>query len=327
MGKRPWAWMHLPSRRVFGGDIFFVDLLSWGFWKCWIWRLFEFQDCMYIHPKLKLPPFFGCFQIDFVSIILLVISSFYGFFVFSTAMNPCHCWRDLKSGWTCRDAGTWRLSWSKDLCNWKFVEALWRLVGWVPGCSLVGAAWFVRNKTRKDFFTKVFLTKVWKGFCSPDSDSYRGSYFQYGGRATNHFGGLDVAPGCHRRVQRTWCHCWVPLQGAIVVCYGGGSWHVVCYGLGVTTNFGGVDGGRCWVPLQGAIVVCHGGGKHFFFTLITQNCFLLSGVYAVFFFNLVWKVQAILFKDVSSKVSNEKNTTSPRSSASSWEHGAENFLR
>ena len=34
----------------------------------------------------------------------------------------------------------------------------------------------------------------------------------------------------------------MPLQGAIVVCYGGGR---------VTTNFGGVD----VVPLQGAIVV------------------------------------------------------------------------
>ena len=34
----------------------------------------------------------------------------------------------------------------------------------------------------------------------------------------------------------------VPLQGAIVVCYGG--------------NFGGVD----VVPLQGAIVVCYGCG-------------------------------------------------------------------
>ena len=42
------------------------------------------------------------------------------------------------------------------------------------------------------------------------------------GRATNHFGGLDVAPGCHCRVQRTWCHCWRPLQGAIVVCYSWG---------------------------------------------------------------------------------------------------------
>ena len=24
------------------------------------------------------------------------------------------------------------------------------------------------------------------------------------------------------RVQWTWCHCWVPLQGAIVACYGWG---------------------------------------------------------------------------------------------------------
>ena len=61
----------------------------------------------------------------------------------------------------------------------------------------------------------------------------------------------------------------LPLQGAIVVCYGWGEgddqlWGsgrgaiVVCYGLGVTTNFGGVD----VVPLQGAIVVCYGlGGR------------------------------------------------------------------
>ena len=38
----------------------------------------------------------------------------------------------------------------------------------------------------------------------------------------------------------------VPLQGAIVVCYGGGR-------RGVTTNFGGVD----VVPLLGAIAGCH----------------------------------------------------------------------
>ena len=43
----------------------------------------------------------------------------------------------------------------------------------------------------------------------------------------------------------------MPLQGAIVVCYGMGG--------RVTTNFGGVD----VVPLQGAIVVCYGwGGDH-----------------------------------------------------------------
>ena len=57
-----------------------------------------------------------------------------------------------------------------------------------------------------------------------------------GGRATNHFGGLDVAPGCHCRVQWTWCHCWVPGR--------------------VTTNFQGVD----VVPLLGAILVCYGWG-------------------------------------------------------------------
>ena len=54
----------------------------------------------------------------------------------------------------------------------------------------------------------------------------------------------------------------MPLQGAIVVCYGSG---------GVTTSFGGVDvvplvttnfWGVGVVPLQGAIVVCYGlGGR------------------------------------------------------------------
>ena len=87
----------------------------------------------------------------------------------------------------------------------------------------------------------------------------------------------------------------VPLQGAIVVCYGGDggptladwTWHqgavagchcsvlwlggegddqgsgrgasagCHCSVLWVMTNFGGVD----VVPLQGAIVVCYGGGR------------------------------------------------------------------
>ena len=31
--------------------------------------------------------------------------------------------------------------------------------------------------------------------------------------------------------------------------------------------------GRCWVPLQGAIVVCYGWGRHFFFILRTQKLF------------------------------------------------------
>ena len=46
----------------------------------------------------------------------------------------------------------------------------------------------------------------------------------------------------------TWCHCWVPLQGAIVVCLWWGKWRV-------TTNFGGVD-----VPLQGAHGTLHSNG-------------------------------------------------------------------
>ena len=67
------------------------------------------------------------------------------------------------------------------------------------------------------------------------------SYFQYGERATNHFGGLDVAPGCHCRVQRTWCHCC-----AIIGCHCSVLW----LGERVMTNFGELD----VVPLLGAIV-------------------------------------------------------------------------
>ena len=58
---------------------------------------------------------------------------------------------------------------------------------------------------------------------------------------------------------------------------------------------GGVDGGRCWVPLQGAIVVCYGWRRHFFFTLIMQKLvFVLSGVYAgiifvCFYLESIWQ--------------------------------------
>ena len=57
----------------------------------------------------------------------------------------------------------------------------------------------------------------------------------------------------------------MPLQGAIVVCYGWGAegddqvvvpLHAMVGGRRVTTNFGGV----VVVPLQGAIVVCYGWG-------------------------------------------------------------------
>ena len=75
-----------------------------------------------------------------------------------------------------------------------------------------------------------------------------------GVRAMNHFGGLDVALGCHCRVQWTWCHCsvlWLGrvttnLRGAIAGCHCS-----VLVGKGrVTANFAGVDA----VPLQGAVV-------------------------------------------------------------------------
>ena len=86
-------------------------------------------------------------------------------------------------------------------------------------------------------------------------------------------------------VGRFECHCWVPLQaGSVTTNFGGVPLQgaiVVCYGWGkVTTNFGGVDvvplqgaivwgkgrvtanfGGVDVVPLQGAIVVCYGGGR------------------------------------------------------------------
>ena len=81
----------------------------------------------------------------------------------------------------------------------------------------------------------------------------------------------------------------MPLQGAIVVCYGGGR---------VTANFGGVRGAiagsHCSVlegddqllgSGRGAIAGCHCsvlwlGGGHFFFTLITQKLVFAIWVYA-----------------------------------------------
>ena len=55
-----------------------------------------------------------------------------------------------------------------------------------------------------------------------------------GGQGATNFGGVDVVPllgviaiansgsgrGAIAGGERTWCHCRVPLQGAIVVCYG-----------------------------------------------------------------------------------------------------------
>ena len=62
----------------------------------------------------------------------------------------------------------------------------------------------------------------------------------------------------------TWCHCWVPLQGAIVV--------------GRVTNFEGVD----VVPLQGAIVVCYGWGAFF---LYIDNPKLVFAIWGLCWYN------------------------------------------
>ena len=99
----------------------------------------------------------------------------------------------------------------------------------------------------------------------------------------------------------TWCRggergddqLWGSWRGAIAGCH----FSLVPFGGRVTTNFGG--GGCCWVPLQGAIVVCYGCPWHFFFTLITQKLVLLSGVYAgiiwCWFFCLFYDKMLVLF--------------------------------
>ena len=62
---------------------------------------------------------------------------------------------------------------------------------------------------------------------------------------------------------------WGIGRGAIAGCHCSLLW----FGgrVRVTTNFGGMDGGRCWVPLHSAIVVCYGWGRHFFFILKAQK--------------------------------------------------------
>ena len=48
------------------------------------------------------------------------------------------------------------------------------------------------------------------------------------GEEGDNFEGMDVVPlldaieRCHCSVLWLRCHCWVPLLGAVVVCYGGG---------------------------------------------------------------------------------------------------------
>ena len=59
------------------------------------------------------------------------------------------------------------------------------------------------------------------------------------------------------QLEWTWCHCWVPLQCAIVMCYGGGR-GIGCYGWGEGDDRGTrvpLQGAVDVVPLLGAIVV------------------------------------------------------------------------
>ena len=103
------------------------------------------------------------------------------------------------------------------------------------------------------FWMGFLLLKSWVGWFffvfdfSPDSDSFWGSCFRKGGRATNHFGGLDVAPVLLQGAVDV-----VPLLGPIVGCHCSVLW----LGGRVTTNVGGVD----VVPLLGAIAGCHWRG-------------------------------------------------------------------
>ena len=58
----------------------------------------------------------------------------------------------------------------------------------------------------------------------------------------------------------TWCHCWVPLHGAMVMCYGGGRGSGAIAGCHCSVLwFGGDDqlwGSGRWT-LLGAIAGCH----------------------------------------------------------------------
>ena len=66
-----------------------------------------------------------------------------------------------------------------------------------------------------------------------------------------------MAPGCHRRAQRTWCHCWVPLSGAIVACYGGGRGSGAIAGCHCNVLLLGGGDDQLWGSGRGAIAGCH----------------------------------------------------------------------
>ena len=65
-------------------------------------------------------------------------------------------------------------------------------------------------------FCAIFDPCSWP--ISPDSDSYRGSHFQQGGEGDEPLWRI----GRGTRVPLQGAVCWVPLAGAIVVCYGWG---------------------------------------------------------------------------------------------------------
>ena len=118
------------------------------------------------------------------------------------------------------------------------------------------------RKTKKTNPVRRILGKsIQDCFFSPDSDSYKGVLTSNRGEADEPLwrigrgtkvplqGAIVVCYGWGRRVTTNFGGVVVvPLQGAIVVCYG--------WGAEVATNFGGV----VVVPLQGAIVVCYGWG-------------------------------------------------------------------
>ena len=100
---------------------------------------------------------------------------------------------------------------------------------------------------------------MWYGWGEGDDQLWRSEcggiaiVMCYGGgrRATANFGGVDV----------------VPLQGAILECYG--------WGGGDDGQFWRSGRGYCWVPLLGAIVVRYGGGMPLLCVIVGCHCSVL----------------------------------------------------
>ena len=84
------------------------------------------------------------------------------------------------------------------------------------------------------------LANFWRSGCGAGCHC---SVLWLGGRVTTNFAGVDVVP----LAEWMWCHCWVPLQGATVVCHG--------WGEGDDQLWRSGRGCHCC-----AVVVCYGGG-------------------------------------------------------------------